>query len=359
MLAGALSPASVTSQPIGKLDGQTVVKYTLKNKSGMWTDIMTWGATVMTLYTKDQNGRFDDVVCGFDKLSDYPTKSPYFGCIVGRYGNRIANGKFSLEGKTYTLAINNTPNSLHGGIKGFDKRNWSAKVVKSGDEPAVEFTYVSKNGEEGFPGKLTAHVTYTLTAQNALRIDYAVTTDKTTVANLTNHSYFNLAGSHGVNNLDHVVKINADRFTPVSKTLIPTGELKSVEGTPFDFRSPMIIGARIDAADEQLQFGGGYDHNYVINGPAGTLREAVSVFEPTTRRLMTVSTTEPGVQFYTGNFLNGIRGKGGKNYPRRYAFCFETQRFPDSPNHPAFPTTTLKPGQTYRSTTIYRFGIAE
>ena len=355
-LAFSLVEANVVVKSIGNLDGKLIRSFVLTNKPGMSTEIMTWGATVLSLKTQDRNGKFDDVVCGFDKLSDYPTKSPYFGTIVGRYGNRIAKGKFRLGGKTYKLAINNGVNSLHGGLKGFDKRVWDAEITDNGAEPAVRFTYVSRSGEEGYPGTLTAQVTYRLTANNALKISYAVSSNQLTVANLTNHSYFNLAGTEGRDNLDHVLKIYADRFTPVDKTLIPTGELKSVNGTPFDFLKPTSIGARIDMKDQQLEFGGGYDHNWVLNGKAGELKEAVEVFEPVTGRNMKVWTTEPGVQFYSGNFLDGtLTGKGGKIYPPRYAFCLETQHFPDSPNHPAFPTTVITPGKTYRSTTIYKF----
>ncbi len=352
-----LATAGVTSAPFGNFDGKSIDIYSLTNSKGMSARVMTWGATVVSLSTPDRKGAFDDVVCGFDKFEDYPSKSPYFGCIAGRYANRIAKGQFSLDKNTYHLAINNEPNSLHGGLKGFDKQIWIAKVVNKGAEPAVRFTYTSKDGEEGYPGTLTGNVTYTLTADNGLKIDYAVTTTKPTVANLTNHCYFNLAGKDARDNLDHVLTLNADKFTPVDKTLIPTGELRPVEGTPFDFRKPAAIGARIDLKDEQLDFGGGYDHNWVINGKAGTLREAASVYEPFTGRTMQVLTTEPGIQFYAGNFLDGtLTGKGGQIYQQRFAFCLETQRFPDSPNHPAFPTTVIRPGETYKSTTIYRFG---
>ena len=349
--------ASVTKQSIGKLDGQLVDEFTLKNQRGMSARIMTWGATIRTLSVPDRKGAFDDVVCGFDKLEDYPTKSPFFGTIAGRYANRIAKGQFSLNGKVYHLAINSGGNTLHGGIKGFDKHHWRAQILHRGAEPAVQFVYVSKDGEEGFPGKLTASVTYKVTKANSLRIDYAITTDKPTVANLTNHSYFNLAGNSGTNNLDHVLTLFASRFTPVDKTLIPTGELKSVDGTPFDFRQPTPIGARIDETEEQLQYGGGYDHNWVIDGAAGKLRIAANVFEPHSGRTMEVWTTEPGIQFYAANFMDGsLIGKGGKAYGKRYAICLETQHFPDTPNHPEFPTTTVLPGKVYRTTTIYKFG---
>ena len=355
MLSGGAF-ADVSSSPMGEMDGKTVLIYSLKNKQGMTAEIMTWGATVVSLSTPDRKGHFDDVVCGFDHLADYPTKSPYFGATVGRYGNRIAKGQFRLDGKAYHLAVNNGVNSLHGGLKGFDKRIWSAKILSQGAEPSVALTYKSKDGEEGYPGNLNCRVTYTLTVDNALKIDYALSTDQATVANLTNHSYFNLAGPDARDNLDHVLTLYADRFTPVDKTLIPTGELRNVEGTPFDFRSATPIGARIENKDEQLIFGSGYDHNWVINGKAGTLRQAASVYEPLSGRRMEVWTTEPGVQFYTGNFLDGsLVGKKGKVYPYRFALCLETQHFPDSPNHPKFPTTTLRPGKVYRSTTVYKF----
>lgn len=347
----------VSSRPFGSADGQSVELFTLTNRAGMKAEIMNYGATVVSLTAPDRNGKFEDVVCGFDNLLDYQSKSPYFGCIVGRYGNRIAGGKFSLRGHTYRLAVNNGPNSLHGGVKGFDKRVWKVGPQDRSLIPRLRLSYTSKHMEEGYPGKLTVNVVYTLTDDNALRIDYSITTDRDTVQNITNHTYFNLAGSDARDNLDHEMQIDADRFTPVDSTLIPLGELRSVDGTPFDFRRPIAIGARIDGDDEQLRFGGGYDHNWVLNGKWGTLRHAGRVYEPTSGRVMDFETTEPGVQFYSGNFLDGtLIGKGGKVYPHRFAFCLETQHFPDSPNHAAFPSTVLKKGATYRSTTIYRFG---
>jgi aldose 1-epimerase len=301
----------------------------------------------------DKAGRFDDIVLGFDNLDGYlqTPPPPYFGATIGRYGNRIAFGQFTLDGKTFTLAKNNGANSLHGGKIGFDKVIWTAKP---GGGASVAMTYLSKDGEEGYPGNLTATVKYTLTDNNELRIEYSATTDKDTVVNLTNHSYFNLAGQGEGDILKHVVMIDADRFTPVDKGLIPTGELKPVDGTPFDFRKPTPIGERIDAKDPQIALGPGYDHNFVLNH-AGL---AARVTEPKTGRVMEVVTTEPGLQFYTSNFLDGtLKGVGGKVYPRRSAFCMETQHFPDSPNHPAFPSTTLKPGETYHSETVYRFSV--
>jgi len=302
----------------------------------------------------DKNGKLGDVVLGYDNLDGYLKSSPYFGCLVGRYGNRIAKGKFTLDGQIYTLATNNGPNSLHGGIKGFDKVVWSAKPMVTPLGPALELKYVSKDGEEGYPGNLSVTAVYTLTEDNALRLDYTATTDKDTVLNLTHHSYFNLRG-HG-DNLDHVVQINADKFTPVDSTLIPTGELKPVDGTPFDFRKPTPIGARVNADDEQIKFGGGYDHNWVINKQPGELALQATVYEPETGRVLKVWSTEPGLQFYGGNFLDGsITGKGGWVYQYRNAFCMEPQHFPDSPNHPNFPSVVLKPGQTYKNTIIYKF----
>ena len=326
--------------------------YTI-NSNGVEAAITTYGARVVSLKTPDRTGAFGDVVLGFDTLAGYESDNPFFGAVVGRYGNRIAKGRFTLNGKEYKLATNNGPNALHGGLKGFDKVVWTAQ--QSG--PAgVKLTYLSKDGEEGYPGNLTATVEYTLTDANELKIGYTVTTDKDTVFNITNHSYFNLAGEGSGDILGHKFTLHADRFTPVDSTLIPTGELKAVAGTPFDFRQPHTIGERIDANDEQIKFGGGYDHNFVLNGNMGTLRLAARLEDPKSGRVMEVTTTEPGLQFYTGNFLDGsIKGKGGKTYKRRGALCLETQHFPDSPNKPGFPTTTLKARQTYQSTTVFKF----
>jgi len=349
------SKGSVTKAPFGKLpDGTAVEIYTLKNGKGMEARICSYGGIVVSLTAPDQHGQFADIVLGYDDLDGYVTNSPYFGCLVGRYGNRIAKGKFTLEGTTYTLATNNDDNHLHGGLKGFDKVVWKAQEVDNPLGPAVEFSYVSKDGEEGYPGTLTVKAVYTLTSDNSLRLDYTATTDKPTVCNLTHHSYFNLAGKGDI--LDHEVMIPADRFTPVDSGLIPTGELKPVEGTPFDFRTATAIGARINNGDEQLKFGKGYDHNWVINKPMGKLGLMARVFEPTTGRVMEVLSTEPGLQFYSGNFLDGsIIGKGGQVYAHRNGFCMEPQHYPDSPNKPEFPSTTLRPGETYKNTIIYKF----
>jgi aldose 1-epimerase len=350
--------SSITKAPFGKTaDGASVDIYTLKNTAGMEVAITTYGGRIVSLKAPGRDGKFADVVLGFDSLDGYLGEHPYFGALVGRYGNRIAKGRFKLDGKQYKLAINNGVNSLHGGLKGFDKVVWVGREVPGGD-PSVELTYLSKDGEEGYPGNLTEKVTYTLTAANELRIDYSATTDKDTVVNVTNHSYFNLAGQGQGDILSHVVQLNAAKFTPVDAGLIPTGELKSVEGTPFDFRQPTVIGTRINADDEQVRRGGGYDHNFVVDGAPGTLRLAARVTEPTSGRVLEVSTTEPGVQFYTGNFLDGtVKGKGGVAYAKRTGFCLETQHFPDSPNHPDFPTTTLKPGAEYKSTTVFKFSV--
>jgi len=353
--AGAAEPVK---EPFGTTpDGVAVERYTLKNAKGVEIGVITYGARVTHILVPDRSGTMANVTLGFDTLDGYLKDNPYFGAIVGRYGNRIAKGKFTLNGKTYTLAVNNGPNALHGGLRGFDKRVWAARAMTGiNGAPSVELTYVSKDGEEGYPGTLTAKVTYTLTNDSALRIDYELTSDKDTVANVTNHAYFNLAGQGNGDILGHQIEINADRFTPVDAGLIPTGELKPVAGTPFDFRKMTAIGARIEADDQQIKLGGGYDHNFVLNGEAGTLRQAVRVTEPTSGRSMEVLTTEPGVQFYTGNFLDGtITGAGGKVYKRRFGFCLETQHYPDSPNHPAFPSVVVKPGQPYKSTTVYRF----
>jgi aldose 1-epimerase len=328
----------------------------------MTATIMTYGGIVTSLKVPGKDGQFTDVVLGFDSLDGYVNDAykkamPYFGALIGRYGNRIANAKFSLDGQTYTLAANNNGNSLHGGIKGFDKVVWSVEDAKAGEDgPKLELQYVSKDGEEGYPGNLTIHATYTVTEDNALKVKFKATTDKDTVCNLTHHSYFNLAGKGDI--LSHVVTINADKFTPVDATLIPTGELRPVKGTPFDFTTPRAVGERIGQTnDEQIARGNGYDHNWVLNKPKpGELSLAARVTEPGSGRVMEVWTTEPATQFYTGNFLDGsLTGKGGWTYQFRNGFCFEPQHYPDSPNHPDFPTTELKPGETYKNTIVYKF----
>jgi aldose 1-epimerase len=340
-------------------DGQAVELFTLTNSHGMTATIMNYGGIVTSLKVPDKNGKFDDVVLGYDNLDGYIKSSPYFGALIGRYGNRIAKGKFSLDGVEYTLATNNGVNSLHGGLKGFDKQVWTARSLPTANGPALILTYVSRSGEEGYPGNLYVTAIYTVTEDNALQVDFTATSDKDTVCNLTHHSYFNLRGSGDV--LDHVVYINADSFTPVDGGLIPTGELHPVAGTPFDFRTPTTIGARIgETNDLQIKLGNGYDHNWVLNKQGNELSLAARVSEPTSGRILEVWTTEPATQFYSGNFLDGsITGKGGWVYNFRDGFCFEPQHFPDSPNHPNFPTTELKPGETYKNTIIYKFSVKQ
>ncbi len=340
-------------------DGDPVHLYTLKNRNGMSADIMTYGGTVVRLMAPDRDGQLGDITLGFDNVADYEAKSPYFGCLVGRYGNRIAGGKFSLNGKTYTLATNNGTAHLHGGDVGFDKKVWKAKPVVKGMSAGVTLWYTSADGEEGYPGNLKVKVTYLLTDNNELEIRYHATTDQATPVNLTNHMYFNLRGE-GVGDINsHVLMIDADRFTPVDAALIPTGELAPVAGTPFDFTTPTAIGLRVDDDHDQLALGGGYDHNFVLNKPYGMMGLAAEVYEPVTGRVMQVYTEEPGIQFYGGNFLetDGVVrvGKSGVPYNFRNGFCLETQHFPDSPNQPDFPSTILEPGGTYETTTVYRF----
>jgi aldose 1-epimerase len=339
--------------------GETINLYTLRNEKGIEATISNFAGRIVTLKVPDRAGKFEDVVMGYDTLAPYTQKNPFFGTLVGRYANRIANGEFTLNGKKYTLAKNNGPNSLHGGIKGFDKKAWTDSIIDTKDGQALQLIYLSKDDEEGYPGNLTSTVTYSLTNDNSLRIDYEATTDADTVLNLTNHSYFNLAGHGHGSILDQLVMINADKFTPVNATLIPTGELKSVEGTPFDFRKPSPIGAQIDSTDQQMKYGQGYDHNFVLNGAGDVPTLAARVTDPQSGRVMEVLTTQPGVQFYTANHIDGeIKGKDGAIYHSRGAYCFETQHFPDSPNQPSFPTTVLKPGQKYHETTIFRFSTA-
>ena len=353
----AKSPAiksGIEKQPFGKTaDGQQADLYVLTNKNGMQAAITNFGATLVMLKVPDRKGNLADIVEGYDDVQGYAAGANFFGATIGRYGNRIAGAQFKLDGVTYKLAANNRPNHLHGGPKGFNKVYWEGKDVSKPDSPAVQFTYLSKDGEEGYPGNLNVKVTYTLTPKNEIRIDYSATTDKDTVVNLTNHSYFNLAGSGDI--LGHEVVIHASHTTPVDRTLIPTGELAPVKGTPFDFTTATTVGARIAQENEQLKFGGGYDHNWVLDNKSGKLAPAVEVYEPTSGRVMVISTTEPGMQFYSGNFLDGVKGKAGAVYARRSAFCFEPQHFPDSPNKPAFPSTELKPGKEYKSTTVYKF----
>ena len=351
--------ASISQAPFGKMpDGTELEVFTLANAHGIELRAISYGAIIVSLRVPDRAGQLDDVVLGYDSLEGYLRDSPYFGAIVGRYGNRIAKGRFTLDGKTHRLAANNGPNHLHGGIRGFDKVVWRAEPFRNDSGVGVAFTHTSPDGDEGYPGTLAARVTYTLTDGDELMVDYHAATDRPTPLNLTQHTYFNLAGDGRRDVLGHELWINADSFTPVDSTLIPTGVIAPVEGTPFDFRTPGAIGARIGAGDQQLRFGGGYDHNFVLRNEDAGLGHAASVVEPSTGRTLEIYTTEPGVQFYSGNFLDGsITGKGGHVYHHRYGFCLETQHFPDSPNRPQFPSTILRPGQEYRSRTVFVFGV--
>ena len=351
------SQAQLSRQSFGQdKDGIQVDIFTLRNSKGAEARISSYGGIVVSLKVPDRDGNLGDVVLGYEKLADYIKNSPYFGAMIGRYGNRIAKGRFTLDGKEYTLAVNNGPNALHGGLKGFDKVVWTPTIMATPDGTALELKYVSKDGEEGYPGTLSVTAVYTLTEDNALKLEYTATTDKDTVVNLTQHSYFNLAGKGDI--LNHEVMISASKFTPVDSTLIPTGELRPVEGTPFDFRKPTAIGARIKQDDEQLKFGNGYDHNFVIDKAPGELGLMARVYEPTTGRVLEVLSTEPSLQFYSGNFLDGSnKGKDGWVYQFRNAFCMEPQHYPDSPNHPDFPSVVLKPGQTYKNTIIFKFSV--
>jgi aldose 1-epimerase len=342
-------------------DGSPLDIFTIANTSGMEVRTMPYGAIIVSIRIPDRTGQPGDVVLGFDAFQDYITKQPpYFGAVVGRYGNRIAKGQFTLDGTLYHLATNNGPNHLHGGVRGFDKAMWGADPFERDGTAGVTYTLTSRDGEEGYPGTLHAKVTYTLTSANELRVDYEATTDKATPVNLTQHSYFNLGGEGSGDILRDVLTIDADRFTPVDDTLIPTGELAPVAGTPFDFRAPTAIGARIAANDPQLRHGNGYDHNWVLNRSGAGLVHAARLEDPRSGRTLDIATTEPGLQFYSGNFLDGtIHGKSGDVYARRSGLCLETQHFPDSPNHPAFPSTIVRPGAPYRSQTVFSFGIAK
>jgi aldose 1-epimerase len=335
--------------------GHAADLYTLTNASGAHVKISTYGGTITHVMVPDAQGQLGDVVLGFDDLAAYEERSPFFGCIAGRFANRIAKGRFSLDGQNYKLAVNNGPNHLHGGKVGFDKAVWKAEAVTNTHGVGIALSHSSPAGDEGYPGALSSTVTYTWNNDNELRIHYKATTDAPTVLNLTNHSYFNLAGQGNV--LQHDLQLECDAFTPTDSVAIPTGEIRPTAGTPFDFSQPHTIGERINAAEQQIQFGGGYDHNFVINGRPGHLRRCATVHEGTTSRVLEVETTEPGVQLYTGNFLDGLKGKGGAVYRKRDGFCLETQHYPDSPNHPTFPTTVLRPGETYESTTVFRFSV--
>lgn len=357
--AAAQAKSGIQRSTFGKMtDGQTINLYTLTNEKGMQVAITNYGGRIVKLLIPDRNGKMGDVVLGFDNAEGYLGNNPFFGALIGRYANRIGNARFTLDGVQYQLEQNDGKNSLHGGSEGFDKKLWMAKQIP-GSEPALELTYYSKDGEEGYPGNLSATVVYTLTRKDELKIDYSATTDKDTVVNLTNHSYFNLAGQGHGDILKTELMINADQFTPVDGTLIPTGELRPVEGTPLDFRKHTPIGARINADYDQLKLGKGYDHNFVINRKGPGLVLAAQAVDPGSGRELQVFTTQPGIQFYTGNFLDGtVKGKGGA-YGFRSAFCLETQHFPDTPNKPSFPSAELKPGETYHQITVFKFSVAK
>lgn len=349
--------ANIEKSAFGTLpDGRAVDLYTLRNTQGMTVTITNYGGAIVSWTASDKAGKFEDVVLGCDSLAGYLRGTPFFGALIGRYGNRIAKGKFNLEGQDYALAINNIGNHLHGGIKGFDKVLWTAEVVEGAD-PCLKLIYLSKDGEEGYPGNLSVTVLYTLQKDNALHINYTATTDKITVVNLTNHAYFNLHGDGKGDILDHELTLYADRFLPVDSTLIPIGELRPVTGTVFDFTQSTAIGARIsDTSDVQIKYGLGYDHCWVLTESSTNLRLAATLWEPQSGRVMEVTTTEPAIQFYSGNFLDGtVRGKAGVDYQFRTGLCLETQHYPDAPNQPSFPSTVLKPGATYNTTTVYKF----
>lgn len=348
-------------QSFGKLpDGREARLFILKNAAGFQADITNFGGVIARLFAPDRHGKLADVTLGFNEVAPYQTQSPYFGALIGRVGNRIAHGQFSLDGRVHTLATNNAPAGLpchlHGGKIGFDKILWAAEPTTHEGQPALRLRHTSPTGDEGYPGTLKVEVLYSLTKINGLRMDYTATTDAATPVNLTNHAYFNLRGEGQGDILDHELTLKAAHYTPVNGGLIPTGKIASVTGTPFDFTTPHQLGARIDQPDEQLQAGGGYDHNFVLDNQKGALALAATVYESSSGRVLEVLTTEPGVQLYTGNFLDGsLAAKNGGTYIRRGGFCLETQHYPDSPNQPAFPSIILRPGQTYRSTTVYQF----
>ncbi|HEY2805807.1 MAG TPA: aldose epimerase family protein [Gemmatimonadales bacterium] len=353
-------PPRITQAVFGHLpDGSSVEGYTISNAHGLSMHVITWGAIITAIRVPDRAGHMGDIVLGFDSLSGYLNGSPYIGAIVGRYANRIAKGRFTLDGHSYQLPVNNGPNSLHGGLQGFDKVVWNAAPFESDTGAGLVLTHTSPDGDNGYPGRVDVQVRYTLNDHNELIIEYLATTNKATPLNLSQHSYFNLTGDAHRDILDHVLRLDAGHFTPVDSTLIPTGDLPSVAGTPFDFRTATAIGARIDRPDEQLRFGHGYDHNFVVDRNGAGVQHVARVVEPASGRTLDVLSDQPGVQFYSGNFLDGtLRGKGGRVYQRRFGFCLETQHFPDSPNHPAFASTILRPGERFTSRTIFRFGVA-
>ena len=356
--AAAGTGPSISREPFGDFHGRAVYRYTLTNEHGVRARILTYGGIIQSLDVPDRNGRLANVVLGFNDVDTYVSSSPYFGAIIGRYANRLAGGKFTVDGTTYKVPANDGPNALHGGPRGFDERMWHPTEVRRGDSVGVKLHYTSSDGEMGFPGTMQVDVTYLLTPDDGLRMEYTATTDKATVVNLTNHAYFNLAGEGSGSAYDEELQINAGRYTPIDPTLIPTGAIASVAGTPFDFRTPTTIGARIRNGGTQLVRAQGYDHNWALDaGQTTSLKTAAIAYERGSGRTLTVRTTEPGLQFYSGNFLDGtLTGTGGHVYRQGDAYTLETQHFPDSPNHPNFPSTVLRPGQTFRSTTVYAFG---
>jgi aldose 1-epimerase len=367
-LAMSILPADAATQttrtpsrsPWGKTSDGPVEIFTLTNAHGVEARITSYGATLVSLKAPDRQGHLQNIVLGFDNVESYVANTPHYGGTIGRYANRIAKARFTLDGQTYQLEANNGPNTLHGGKRGFDKRLWRAEILPASAGNGVRFTYVSPAGEEGFPGTLTTHTVYRLDDEDNLEIEYTATATAPTPVNLTNHAYFNLTGDPAVTLLDHVLTLHAERFTPVDETLIPTGELRAVAGTPLDFRTPHRVGDRIDAQDEQLRRGGGYDHNFVLNKPSGSTALAAVVTDPKSGRSLEVRTTQPGVQFYTGNSMDGKPlASGGSVYARRTALCLETQHFPDSPNQPSFPSTILRPGQTYSEKTIFSLRVVK
>ena len=358
---GALPDITISQEIFGQLrNGQVADLYTLRNRHGMEVKITNYGGIITHIYVPDKEGRMGDVTLGFDTLAGYVSEHPYFGAIVGRYGNRIAKGRFSINGKEYMLATNNGPNHLHGGIHGFDKQLWGASIVETGEYPFLRLRLTSPNGQEGYPGTVKVQVDYSLNLRGELRMDYTATTDQTTPVNLTNHAYFNLTGDPNNTILDHEMTINADSFIPIDETLIPTGEIASLNDSPLDFRTTKTIGRDIDVEKSQIKYGGGYDHCWVLkkNLDNKDLQLAATAHDPASGRMLEVLTTEPGIQFYTGNFLDGtLTGKGGITYQKRTGFCLETEHYPDSPNQPHFPSTLLEPGETYRTSTVYRFSV--
>ncbi|WP_026753440.1 aldose epimerase family protein [Sediminibacter sp. Hel_I_10] len=350
---------NIIKSDFGKLDDGTIIEqYTLKNTNGVELNVITYGGRITSLKVPNKDGEFENVVLGFDTIEDYEKDNPFFGALIGRFGNRIANGKFNLEGKEYTLATNDGSNHLHGGVKGFDRVVWTAEPIEGTDDSSLKLTYLSKDGEEGYPGNLNVTVLYTLTNDNALEVSYEATSDMATVVNLTQHAYFNLTGDFSKDILEHKVVIDADAFLPVDETLIPTGEIRKVQGTPFDFTSVKQVSKEINADNEQLKRGQGYDHCWILNGDKGVLRFAASAYDDTSGRFMEIYTEEPAIQFYTGNFLDGtLPMPNGGMYAHRTGFCLETQHYPDAPNQKAFPSTVLEPGDTYTTKTIFKFSL--